>query len=125
MHSILLNRFTRRVLLFVIWCALVLALAFGAGLRLNPTPSLPKGIYRIFPNNSGSSVPAKGDLVAFVWKASSHNWPWSVGIWSPVPVLPASGHCSNVWQVCPATQLIRMPRQSVQRIAKDGPCLRL
>lgn len=65
MNSILLNRFTRRVLLFVIWCALVLALAFGAGLRLNPTPSLPKGIYRISPNNSGSSVPAKGDLVAF------------------------------------------------------------
>ncbi len=60
MHNILLNKSMRRVLLFAIWFALVLALAFGAGLRLNPTPSLPKGIYRVV-----SGVPAKGDLVAF------------------------------------------------------------
>lgn len=38
----------------------MLALALGAGLRLNPTPSLPKGIYHV-----ASGLPAKGDLVTF------------------------------------------------------------
>ena len=54
------HRRARRVLFAVVWLALVLALAFGAGLRINPTPSLPKGIYRISPGS-----PQKGDLVSF------------------------------------------------------------
>ena len=54
------HRRARRVLFAVVWLALVLALAFGAGLRINPTPSLPKGIYRILPGS-----PQKGDLVSF------------------------------------------------------------
>ena len=65
MNSISLNRFTRRVLFFAMCFALALALAFGAGLRFNPTPSIPKGIYRIV---SGTPAPPefmKGDLVSF------------------------------------------------------------
>ena len=43
-------------------CALVLVgcLAHAAGFRINPTPSLPKGIYRMV-----EGPPAKGDLVTF------------------------------------------------------------
>ena len=40
--------------------ARMLMLAFGSGLRINPTPSLPKGVYRISPG-----APGKGDLVSF------------------------------------------------------------
>lgn len=39
---------------------LLLPLLHRAGLRFNPTPSLPKGIYRIAPG-----APERGDLVAF------------------------------------------------------------
>lgn len=39
---------------------LLLPLLHRAGLRFNPTPSLPKGIYRIIPG-----APERGDLVAF------------------------------------------------------------
>ena len=60
MNSISLNRLARRALFALIWLALVLALAFGAGLRFNPTPSLPKGIYRIVPG-----APERNDLVSF------------------------------------------------------------
>ena len=60
MNSISLHRLTRRGLFAAIWLALSFALAFGAGLRINPTPSLPKGIYRIV-----SDTPAKNDLVSF------------------------------------------------------------
>ena len=60
MNSISLHRRARLALFSVIWLLLILALAFGAGLRLNPTPSLPKGIYRISPG-----TPGKGDLVSF------------------------------------------------------------
>ena len=60
MNSISLRRLARRALFAVVWLALTLALVFGAGLRFNPTPSLPKGIYRIAPG-----VPEKGDLVSF------------------------------------------------------------
>ena len=49
MNSISLNRLARRALF-----------AFGAGLRFNPTPSLPKGIYRIVPG-----APERNDLVSF------------------------------------------------------------
>lgn len=60
MNSISLHRWTRRALFSLIFLAMLLALAFGAGLRVNPTPSLPKGIYRL-----SQGVPGKGDLVTF------------------------------------------------------------
>ena len=60
MKAISLNRWARRGFFSVLWLALVFALAFGAGLRINPTPSLPKGIYRVSPG-----TPGKGDLVSF------------------------------------------------------------
>lgn len=60
MKAISLNRWARRGLFAAIWLALVFGLAFGAGLRINPTPSLPKGLYRL-----ASGAPAKGDLVSF------------------------------------------------------------
>ena len=44
----------------MLWLVLALALVFGAGLRFNPTPSLPKGIYRIVPG-----APEKNDFVSF------------------------------------------------------------
>ena len=65
MNSISLRRLARRTLFAVIWLALALALTFGAGLRFNPTPSLPKGIYRIV---SGAPAPkdfVRGELVSF------------------------------------------------------------
>ena len=60
MNSISLRRLARRALFAAVWFALTLALVFGAGLRFNPTPSLPKGIYRLAPG-----VPEKNDLVSF------------------------------------------------------------
>lgn len=50
----------RRLLFAVIWLALACGLVFAAGLRFNPTPSLPKGIYRIVPG-----TPEKSELVSF------------------------------------------------------------
>ena len=60
MNSISLRSLARRALFAVIWLVLALALVFGAGLRFNPTPSLPKGIYRIVPG-----TPEKNELVSF------------------------------------------------------------
>lgn len=60
MNSISLRRLARRALFVMVWFTLTLALVFGAGLRLNPTPSLPKGIYHLAPG-----VPEKNDLVSF------------------------------------------------------------
>ena len=60
MNSISLRRLARRALFAVVWLALTFALVFGAGLRFNPTPSLPKGIYRLAPG-----APEKGELVSF------------------------------------------------------------
>lgn len=60
MNSISLRRLARRALFAAVWFALTLALVFGAGLRFNPTPSLPKGIYRLV-----SGAPEKGELVSF------------------------------------------------------------
>ena len=57
MNSISLHR---RALFVVIFLVMLLALTFAAGLRVNPTPSLPKGIYRI-----SQDTPGKGDLVTF------------------------------------------------------------
>jgi len=59
-NSISLCRSARRVLFVVVWLALALALVFASGFRFNPTPSLPKGIYRIVPG-----APEKDDLVSF------------------------------------------------------------
>ena len=67
---------------------LVVCLAHAAGFRINPTPSLPKGLYRL-----AEESPAKGDLVTFAYKASLQNWLCSVVICKPVPVLPAFAHC--------------------------------
>jgi conjugative transfer signal peptidase TraF len=60
MNSISLHRLARRALFAAVWFTLTLALVFGAGLRFNPTPSLPKGIYRL-----ASGAPQKNDLVSF------------------------------------------------------------
>ena len=63
MNSILLCRSARWALFAVLWLVLafaLIALLAGAGFRFNPTPSLPKGLYRI-----ASGVPAKNDLVSF------------------------------------------------------------
>ncbi|MGX7949515.1 conjugative transfer signal peptidase TraF [Oleidesulfovibrio alaskensis] len=60
MNNISLRRLARRVLFAVVWLALAFALVFGAGLRFNPTPSLPKGIYQIVPG-----VPERNELVSF------------------------------------------------------------
>ena len=60
MNNISLSRLARRALFAVVWLALALALVFGAGFRFNPTPSLPKGIYRIVPG-----APEKNELVSF------------------------------------------------------------
>jgi len=60
-----LRKGARLALLSLIFLTLALALVFGAGLRFNPTPSLPKGVYRVFPKDSWSGPPAKGDLVSF------------------------------------------------------------
>ena len=59
MNSISLHRWVRRALA-AIFLIMLLALAFAAGLRVNPTPSLPKGLYRIV-----SGTPARSDLVSF------------------------------------------------------------
>ena len=45
--------------------AFALAWAWDAGYRINPTPSLPKGIYRVFPRDTGLGTPGKDDLVSF------------------------------------------------------------
>lgn len=60
MNSISLRNSARRVLFAVILLALGLVLVFSAGFRFNPTPSLPKGVYRLAPG-----APEKGDLVSF------------------------------------------------------------
>lgn len=65
MNSISLCRLARRALFGVVWLALTLALVFGAGLRFNPTPSLPKGIYRIVLGAPAQKDFVRGELVSF------------------------------------------------------------
>ena len=60
MNAILWNSRIRRGLFAVLWLLLAGFLAHASGLRVNPTPSLPKGVYRIAPGE-----PARGDLVSF------------------------------------------------------------
>jgi conjugative transfer signal peptidase TraF len=58
-NSTSLRSLTRRALFIGVWLALTFALASGVGLRFNPTPSLPMGIYRLAPG-----LPEKNDLVS-------------------------------------------------------------
>lgn len=60
MNSISLHRLARWALFSLIWLVLLLALVYASGLRFNPTPSLPKGIYRV-----ASGVPERNELVSF------------------------------------------------------------
>ena len=60
MSNISLSSVLRRALFAVIGLALTLVLFFCAGLRFNPTPSLPKGIYCLV-----SEAPTKNNLVSF------------------------------------------------------------
>ena len=61
MNAISWNSRARRGLFAVLWLLMAGLLAHASGLRVNPTPSLPKGVYRIVP---GQDL-AKGDLVSF------------------------------------------------------------
>lgn len=61
MNAISWNRWVRRGLLAVLWLLMAGLIAHASGLCVNPTPSLPKGVYRITP---GRDL-AKGDLVSF------------------------------------------------------------
>lgn len=61
MNAILWNSRAWRGLFVVLWLLMAGLLAHASGLRVNPTPSLPKGVYRITP---GQDL-AKGDLVSF------------------------------------------------------------
>ncbi len=61
MNAILWNSRARRGLFAVLWLLMAGLLAHASGLRVNPTPSLPKGVYRITP---GQGL-GKGDLVSF------------------------------------------------------------
>lgn len=60
MNAISWNSRARRWFFVVLWLFLAALLAHASGLRFNPTPSLPKGIYRLTPGE-----PIKGDLVSF------------------------------------------------------------
>ena len=60
MNAISWNSRIRRGLFAVLWLLAAGLLAHASGLRINPTPSLPEGIYRVVPRE-----PAKGDLVSF------------------------------------------------------------
>ena len=68
MNVILWNSRKRRGLFVGLWLLLALfmtgLLVHASGLRINPTPSLPKGVYRITPEHSPVDL-AKGDLVSF------------------------------------------------------------
>ena len=64
MNAILWNSRVRCWLFVALWLLLAGLLAHASGLRINPTPSLPKGIYRFTPEQ-GSADLAKGDLVSF------------------------------------------------------------
>lgn len=68
MNAILWNNRARRWLFAALWLLLALLivafLAHGSGLRINPTPSLPKGVYRITPGYHHMNL-ARGDLVSF------------------------------------------------------------
>ena len=60
MNAILWNSRVRRWFFAALWLFLAGILAHGSGLRINPTRSLPKGVYRLAPGE-----PTRGDLVSF------------------------------------------------------------
>ena len=60
MNAILWNSRARCGLFVALWLLLAGVLVHASGLRINPTPSLPKGVYRIMPGE-----PAKGNFVTF------------------------------------------------------------
>lgn len=60
MNAIFWNSRIRRGLFTALFLLMAGLLAYASGLRINPTPSLAKGVYRIVPG-----APAKGDLVSF------------------------------------------------------------
>lgn len=64
MNAIFWNSRVRRWLFAALWLLLVGLLAHASGLRINPTPSLPKGVYRLAPEHSSTDL-AKGELVSF------------------------------------------------------------
>lgn len=61
MNAISWNSRVRGELFAILWLVMAGLLAHASGLRVNPTPSLPKGVYRIV---TGQNL-AKGDLVSF------------------------------------------------------------
>lgn len=109
MNSISLRSLTRRALFVGVWLALTFALAFGAGLRFNPTPSLPKGIYRLVPG-----LPEKNDLVSFCLEGEFAKLALECGYLEPGSCPPACGLCSNGWLHCRAIPLIRPHPRSAQ-----------
>ena len=90
-------------------CFLYMALFFAfmfsafelAGLRINPTPSLPKGVYRITPHH-GSRNLVKGDLIGFCLRGEFADLAKSAATFRPVPAKTGCGLCSNAWRVCRA-----------------------
>ncbi len=64
MNAIFLNSRVRRWLFAALWMLLAGVLAHGSGLRINPTPSLPKGVYRLAYGQESTAL-ASGDLVSF------------------------------------------------------------
>lgn len=60
MNAISWNSRVRRALFALLWLVMAGLIVHTSGLRINPTPSLPKGIYRIVPGE-----PARGDFVSF------------------------------------------------------------
>lgn len=64
MNATLWNSRVRRCLFAILWLLMVGLLVHASGLRINPTSSLPKGIYRLTPEHTSSDL-IKGDLVSF------------------------------------------------------------
>ena len=64
MNAILWNSRIRRGFFVVLWLLLAGFLAHASGLRINPTPSLPKGVYRIAPGEPPTHL-VRGDFVSF------------------------------------------------------------
>ena len=92
MNAILWNSRIRRVLFAVLWIVMVGLLVHASGLRINPTPSLPKGVYRI-----ASGAPAKGDFVTFCLQGEFAELARERGYLQPVLAKAACARCSNVW----------------------------
>lgn len=64
MNATLWNSRVGRGLFAILWLFMGGMLAHASGLRINPTPSLPKGIYRLTPEHTSYDL-IKGDFVSF------------------------------------------------------------